>query len=111
MSGTKLTLTEQDSGRVVVLHPGDEIEIRLSECVSGGYQWNVDSPESKILPLMDTTEGQALSDGIGGASSRTFLFRAKSPGTRHVRLEQRRSWEVDQAALKQFEVTAEVRDD
>ena len=109
MSDKKLTLTQEDSGKSLVVSPGDEIAIGLSENISGGYQWVVADPEVQILPLLHTDEGKSPSDAPGAYSMKTFLFKAKSTGTRHVQLRHLRKWQGDASTIEVFEVDVEVR--
>ncbi|MHC4229122.1 MAG: protease inhibitor I42 family protein [Planctomycetota bacterium] len=110
MSEEKLTLTQDDNGKSLLLHPGDEILISLPELFSGGYQWLPVDPEKEILPLLRTGECESPGDAIGAASMKTFLFKAKSPGTRHVQLKQLREWEGDASTIERFDIDIEVRE-
>jgi predicted secreted protein len=109
MSERKITLTQEDNGKSLVVRPGDEIAIGLSENISGGYQWVVIDPDVQILPLLHTDEGKSPSDAPGAYSMKTFQFKAKSTGTRHVQLRHLRKWQGDVSTIEVFDVDVEVR--
>jgi predicted secreted protein len=109
MSENKLTLTQEDNGRSFVLRPGDEIMISLPEHFSGGYQWVLADPEVQILPLLNVDESKSTSDAPGAVGIKTFLFKAKETGNRHVQLKHLRRWEGDDSTIERFDLDVEVR--
>jgi len=109
MSVKKFTLTKEDNGKNLSLHPGDEVLISLPELFSGGYQWVPVDPEKEILPLFRISEAESPGDAIGAASMKTFVFKAKSAGKRHVQLKHFRQWEGDASIIERFDIDVEVR--
>lgn len=98
----------EDKGRLIELHQGGRLLVRLPENPSTGYRWELKSFTHGILELQ--SEGyespESLIPGAGGVRSFTFIALSRGASSMHMRL--RRPWEPEQAAGEVFHVSVEV---
>lgn len=72
------------------LHPGDALEVRLTQPGGAGYVWSVVAVPDNLEPRGDRTEQAGMP---GAATTRSFRFEAAGPGTGALRLTLSRPWE------------------
>ncbi len=101
MSGDRLILTEDDRGREVPVHAGQEIELRLPENPTTGMRWAFDKhPGVEILEDRNDVNGLA-SPGAGG--QRVFRLRVLGAEGR-VEMTRSQAWEPDAEPDATFEL-------
>jgi inhibitor of cysteine peptidase len=102
-------LTETDSGRLVVLHRGDELIVELAENPTTGYTWALETQGAPALRSV-SSDFKSSTDRLAGAGGVCrFCFEAAAPGTAELRLKLWRDWEGDASAIKRVTVPIEVR--
>lgn len=106
---SEIVIVQSDQGKTFEARQGDSILIRLAENPTTGYRWEVDVADDRIIALQDSDYTEAPGAGIGGGGTRTFTFKAQSPGTVQVRLKLMRKWKPEDPALDRFEVTIRVQ--
>ncbi len=84
---------------------GEEARLTLAETRTGGYKWQVVSPESPAFTLRD--DGFEMAPGVGGSGVHRWSITAKQAGEAKLELVHGRSWEPD--AGKRFGVMVQVR--
>jgi predicted secreted protein len=89
----------------VRLAVGDRAHLTLAETRSGGYKWQVVSPESPVISAKD--DGFEMAAGVGGTGVHRWTITAKQTGEAKLELVHGRSWEPE--AGKRFVVTIQVR--
>ncbi len=104
-----LILTQADTGKSFMVHPGDVIAIQLKENPTTGYRWAIDRSDDTILALQSSDFVGPPGTGIGGGGTRTFTFKAQKPGAVHLQLKQWRSWEGDSSIIGRYDVTIQVQ--
>ncbi|MFI8928855.1 hypothetical protein ACIG3E_14410 [Streptomyces sp. NPDC053474] len=106
-AATRVTLTNADDGRNVILDLGDDVEVRLSSYRANGltYTWSI--PVSSVPLVLRRTSGSTTPNG--GAQA---VFHAESPGVstitavRHCRADPGRTCPL---VVVPWKITAEVR--
>ncbi|GHB71771.1 hypothetical protein GCM10010347_47650 [Streptomyces cirratus] len=104
---TRVTLTNVDDGRNVVLNPGDDVEVRLTGYRSGGLNYSWDVPVAAVPLVLRRTAGGTTPSG--GASA---VFHAAGPGistitaVRHCRPDPGRACPL---VIVPWKVAAEVK--
>ncbi len=107
---SEILITPLDHGSTCVANQGDVILIRLEENITTGYQWDIAMIDSSMFELLDSDYSSSQGEGLlGSPGTRTFRFRAKSPGSERIQLRLRRSWEPIDAAVEHFEVNIQVK--
>ena len=109
MSATKpYHLTENDNGKELKLHPGDQVRITLRGNPSTGYQWELTDWNEQILTM--TTEPSYTQDSpaIGSGGEFVFEFQAVMNGHTDLRLVYRRPWEKNTFPTDHFDLSIEV---
>lgn len=106
---SEIVIVQTDQGKIFEASQGDLILIRLAENPSTGYRWGVDVVDNQtvVLQTSDYLATEELRAGSGG--TRTFTFKAQSPGTVSIRLTLKRKWESEDATIDRFEVTIVVQ--
>ncbi len=108
MAGETMRLSENDSGKTVEIHVGDELEVTLPGNPTTGYVWEVSSLDSSIL-MLGKAEFIANDKSIGSGGMEIIKFHAIAAGTSSVRLIYHRSFELNIPPLKTFEVTVIIK--
>jgi len=106
---SEILITSHDQGSTFAVNQGDVIVIRLEENLTTGYQWEVGMIDSSMVELLETDYSPSHVAGLGGGGTRTFRFRAKSPGSQQIQLRLRRSWDPVDVAIERFEVNVQVK--
>jgi predicted secreted protein len=99
-----MKLCENDSGKIVEILVGDELEIILLGNPTTGYVWEVNSLDSNVLSL-GKADFIANDKAIGSGGMEIIKFHAIAAGTSVVRLIFHRPFEHNIPPLKTFEVT------
>lgn len=105
-SGSRLVLTEKDSGRTLDVEVGDTITLRLPANPSTGYLWSSKLPDMGILREVENRyETPEKSRGVAGAPViKVYSFAVVGPGETGIKMEYRRPWEVGSAPEATFDV-------
>ena len=97
-------IDRSSAGSSVRLAAGDRAQLTLPETRSGGYTWQVASPESPVFSVKD--EGFDMAAGVGGTGVHRWTITAKQAGEAKLELLHGRSWEPESG--KRFDVTVVV---
>lgn len=107
----KLKLTEADNNKTVQVVLQQEIELRLRENPSTGYEWHITANNTDILQPTDdqykTDRGSEGRDGAGG--THTWHFKMLKAGTAELQMVNSRSWEKDSKGTSGFKITIVVK--
>ena len=98
-------IDQSATGSVVNLAVAEQAELTLPETRSGGYKWQVLSPESPVFVVKD--DGFEMAAGIGGSGAHRWTITARQRGEAKLELIHGRSWEPESG--KRFAVTIAVR--
>ena len=104
-----LTLTEEDSGREVVVQLGDAVYVSLEENPTTGYGWVLASMTPGVLELEEWSFAPTPGVAIGGGGARRISLHARAPGRAELELQLRRPWESDEPPVARFTLTVHVR--
>ncbi|MGH4034181.1 hypothetical protein ACQB60_35285 [Actinomycetota bacterium Odt1-20B] len=74
-AATRVTLTNVDDGRNVILNTGDDVVVKLSSYRTNGLNYTWDVPASSVPLVLRRTAGSTTPDG--GARA---VFHAEGPG-------------------------------
>jgi inhibitor of cysteine peptidase len=105
---SRLTLTEQDSGREISVQIGDEVLVDLEENPSTGYAWALTSMIPGALEFQNSSFSPG-EGGIGSGGRRSFVFRASAAGSTALELQLRRPWESGSPPEARFALVVHVR--
>jgi len=100
-------LSDQDNGRRIALHVGDPIEIDLAENATTGYRWAVDSHDTHLLELVESTASYPGA-AVGSGGHAIFRFRPIAAGSTVLALKYWRHWEGADSAIRRFSVTLDI---
>lgn len=105
---SSFVLTEEDKGKTITIHQGDQVVINLKENPTTGYRWAIDKVDNALLVPDQAGYSQSPGGGIGSGGRRLFVFNAKGPGTVHLQLKLWREWEGDTSIIDRFDVTIQI---
>lgn len=91
-----VTLTEDDSGQKISMHPGEELLVSLHGNSSTGYRWILpDAAPAVLAPsgALQYTRDPAPANFLGVGGVETWRFAATAVGRQHLELRYQRSWE------------------
>jgi len=108
LAGESMKLSENDSGKTVEIHVGDELEVILPGNPTTGYVWEVSSLDSTVMRL-DKSDFFASDKAIGSGGMGIIKFHAIATGTSPLKLIFHRPFEQNMAPLKTFEVTIIIK--
>ncbi|MBC7233843.1 MAG: protease inhibitor I42 family protein [Chloroflexi bacterium] len=103
-----LKVVERDSGSMIELRVGEQIDLVLDANPSTGYTWEV-AGEVGVVKQVGEPQFKADSQALGAGGKMTIRFEAVAPGKEWLRLVYRRSWEEGVAPAKTFEVYIVVK--
>lgn len=89
-------LTMQDSGRTLVLKPGDSFRIALQSNPTTGFSWieaGKTAPEVIRLTAKRFVSAQKQKELVGAPCETEFIYKAVGAGETEIRLNYKRSWE------------------
>ncbi|MEC5164832.1 putative secreted protein [Flavobacterium sp. PL11] len=92
------------SGKKIVAHKGDVIQIDLAENATTGYVWKIKSIDDKQLQVKKN-ENTLAGSGIGGGGMHTFYIDVISEGTSELHIALGNPWEND--TEETFSITIE----
>lgn len=99
-------LTSADDGRILAVHVGVAIALRLPDNPSTGYRWDVDTDPAFVE--VETGEFVSSSARVGGGGDAHWSFKAKRPGITKVTLRRWRPWEGERSVIERYEFTLKV---
>ncbi len=105
-----LTLSQDDSGKVLNLKVGQKIVIDLESNPTTGYDWEIANlPDN--LKAEGTTYSQKNADKkvVGSGGIKVFNFTVISKGKGNLILQYKRSWEKAETSSKEFHITVNSR--
>ena len=76
-----------DSGRTLMLTPGQDICIKLGENPTTGYRWQVVGAGDPVLFLTNDSFTLGSSAAVGGGGTRTLQFHTGKTGAATLRIE------------------------
>ena len=103
------TLSEQDRGKTVELHPGDELEVLLKGNPTTGYQWEVATVDAAILKLVGEPEFNPDSGALGASGKVRVRLKAVATGQTALQLIYHRSFEINTPPTRTFKATVVVK--
>ena len=101
-------LTELDSGKTVVLSPGEECTVVLPVTGGTGYSWIVAGNQRKTLEVKEGDRAQEAAS-VGGKEQQQFTVKAKKRGLTRLKFKYVRPWEKDTAVQKSNFFVFEIR--
>ena len=107
-------LTDSDKGAKIVLHDGDQIELRLSSNPSTGYRWYLHADSTPLMNLVSQSEAPSKEPGVGRPIVQIFRFEAVKMGDgilllRYARSPYSRSSDKPDPDEQQFDVRLTIR--
>jgi inhibitor of cysteine peptidase len=102
-----LTLTDHDNGRRLPAHVGDVLEVHLGENATTGYRWALDSHDTAVLELVETTASYPKA-AVGSGGEAIFRFRVVGAGSGALALKHWRHWEGAGSIIRRFAVTVDA---
>jgi inhibitor of cysteine peptidase len=86
-------LTEADSGHLVALRTGQELDLNLKSNPSTGYGWVQADTETSVLVVLGKPAHKPGNPLPGASGLESWKFRAVERGAQTLKLEYRRPWE------------------
>jgi predicted secreted protein len=102
-----LKVVERDTGCLIDLQVGGQIELVLNANPSTGYVWEIASPDIQVVKPVGEPQFTADSGARDGSGKLSWVFEAVVPGEGVLRLVYRRP--AEQPPLRTFEVYLAVR--
>ena len=106
---SEIIVTRHDQGGILETHLNDLIVFHLEENISTGYGWEVESIESSVVELIESTYAEASGIAMGGGGMRILRFVARSPGSQEIHLRLRRPWDPPDKDHEHLQVTIRVK--
>ncbi len=104
-----IVLTRDDSGKTVVMRPGDRLAIRLAEKPAAGYRWAVETYNEQVVVQAGTDYTRSDGAAVGGGGHRQLTFEAKAPGKVILHLKLWQPWAGDASIVERFVVTLQIQ--
>lgn len=104
LSSKEVTVTDTDNEQRVNLEVGDVVRVNLEGNPTTGYMWEMLSPESPMLSVIEKTFDSS-SDRCGAGGVFLFTFRADMVGQSELQFAYLRPWEKEAPPAKVFDVT------
>jgi inhibitor of cysteine peptidase len=109
------TVTNSDRGKTVTLKAGQSLILRLNENPTTGYRWMIPVFDAQLIQLMDdrfeptVTANKPINKPIMGAGGqRILVLQANRPGTIHLNLENKQSWNLNSPSAESFALTVHI---
>ena len=102
------TISENDNGSVIEVHPGESLQISLAENATTGYRWEINRYDEDHFEALSSDSSYPNSGVVGSGGRAIFTFQAKRAGYGEIVLKHRRSWEKDQPPLAEFRIRVQV---
>lgn len=102
--------TQDDSGKTVIVKPGNTIEINLEGNPTTGYSWSADGDGLKVVgdPNGTYVMDEAAPGMVGVGGTFTFTYEAATDGIYTITAEYARPWETDVEPAETFTLTVIV---
>ncbi|MEA2882596.1 MAG: inhibitor of cysteine peptidase [Bradyrhizobium sp.] len=98
---------EGHNGGSISAKVGDQINIRLPENPTTGFQWRAQSPDRAVVELQ-SDQFLPASGAAGGGGVRSLQYQVKGAGNTSIALDYMRSWETN-PPRSQFRIEVIVR--
>jgi predicted secreted protein len=100
-------VTVTKTGRTVSLAPYEKVTVRLTECASCGYRWQIAKAPSKarVKKLSNRYVAPKPDGTVGGPGKRVVVYRAVTPGATDLRM---RYVGPDGSVAKRFRLHIEI---
>lgn len=105
---SEIVVTQSDQGRTVDVRSGDVIVIRMTENLTTGYGWEIESGEGTVVTLAESNYVEVAGKDMGCGGMRVLRFVALAQGNQEVRLQLRRPWDPPNKSIEQFGITIRV---
>lgn len=103
-----MLLTIEDSGRDIVAHPGDRIEVRLNENPTTGYRWAQESLNEAIIKSIGSDYEMPEDPLVGQGGIRSFQYQAAGVGETVIALKYWQEWEGESSVTERFTISVTV---
>jgi predicted secreted protein len=103
-------VVERDSGSMVDLRVGDQVEIVLDTNPTTGYVWEVASLDITVVRQVGDARFAPDSEAIGAGGTLTLVFEAIVPGEQVLSLIYHRTFEQDVPPARTFALDVLVRE-
>ena len=110
LAGEPMRLSESDSGKVIQIFVGDELEVVLPGNPTTGYVWDVSSLDSHFL-TQAKTDFIANDKAIGSGGMEVLRFKAIAAGRSEVKLIFHRPFERNVRPAKTFDATVIIKNE
>ena len=101
-----MILSRDDAGKTFDVTSGEIIVLSLPEIPTSGYRWEVSAGDG--LGLLSSSYDRGPGSGIGGGGTRTFRFRAISPGMSHIEAKLWRQWLGEASTIDRCQLAIRV---
>ncbi len=108
LASIPMRLSESDSGKIVEMFIGDELEVVLPGKPTTGYIWEVSLLDSTLL-RQGNTDFFSDTNAIGAGGMEIFRFKAIATGNVEVELIFHRPFEQNVPPNKKFKFTAIIK--
>ncbi len=103
-----MKLTENDSGRIVELRIGDELEVTLPGNPTTGYVWEASSLDPALLK-QDNPAFLPADKSIGSGGLEVIKLLAIGEGSSEIKLIYHRPFEKNKPSVKTFAITIIIK--
>ncbi len=106
------TVTNSDRGKTVTLKAGQSLTLRLDENPTTGYRWILPVFDAQLIQLTDdrfeptVMANKPMMMGAGG--QRILVLQTNRPGTIHLNLENKQSWDLKSPSAESFALTVQI---
>lgn len=100
----KIVLTHKNSGDTIDISPETEVEIRLEENRTTGYQWTIENSGEKVISIVDEEHIVPEKPRIGQGGIYVLRFRVNQTGEDKLSLKYWQSWEGESSVERRFNI-------
>jgi Zn-dependent peptidase ImmA (M78 family) len=97
-------LGDRDDGRFLQAGPSDLVVVTLSERAGAGYLWDVQGATAAGFTVQADNRDAIDASSIGGPVVRRLVFQVPESGHHRLALHERRPWEANGPALRDWQV-------
>ena len=105
------TVTNSDRGKTVTLKVGQSVTLRLNENPTTGYRWVIPAFDAQLIRLTDDRFEPTVTANkpmMGAGGQRILVLQANRPGTIHLNLENKQSWDLESPSAESFDLTVQI---
>ena len=110
------TVTNSDRGKAVTLKAGQSLTLRLNENPTTGYRWIIPMFDAQLIQLTDDRFEPTVAENesgnkpmmMGAGGQRILVLQANGPGTIHLKLENKQSWDLKSPSAESFDLTVQI---